>query len=92
MTQKEHREQIEIYEKQIKNLKEELAMLNAKNNEQKYAFEQYFKISEQLKNEQNMNLQNCETIRRQEEIIERYEKILDKFTINYQKKGIKIYG
>lgn len=83
MTQKEHREQIEIYEKQIKNLKEELAMLNAKNNEQKYAFEQYFKISEQLKNEQNMNLQNCETIRRQEEIIERYEKILDKFTINY---------
>lgn len=83
MTQKEYREQIEIYENQIKNLKKELETLNAKNNEQKYAFEQYFKISEQLKNEQFMNLQNCETIKRQQNIIEKYEKILDKFTINY---------
>ena len=82
MTQKEHNEKIEKYKQQIEELNLQLQEENRKNYNYEQVLEKYFTVNEELKREQESNKLNCKVIREQEEIIEKYKAIVDKFTFN----------
>lgn len=83
MTQKEYKEEIEKYKKLIKNAEERLEEELNKNYKYEQVLEDYHRTNEELRQEKEWNKQNVNTIEGQRSIIEKYEKILDKFTINY---------
>ena len=84
MTQKEHKEIVDELEKQIRELKKELDLEKNKSYNYEQVLEDYHRISEDLRVEKEWNRQNVASIERLNATIERYERILDKFTINYQ--------
>ena len=83
MTQKEYIEEIEKYKKEIFNLQEELRVEKNKNFNYLEVLETNYQLNKDLSNEKENNRMNCASIMELNKIIERYEKILDKFTINY---------
>lgn len=83
MTQKEYKEEIEKYKKMLQEVEDRLQKEISKNYDYETCLKNYYVMSEQLKDEQQYNVLNCKRIEEQRRIIEKYEKILDKFTINY---------
>lgn len=83
MTQKEYKEKILTLENEIKELKKELNFEKNKVFNYNQLLEDYHITNEELRNEREYNIQNIATIDRLQKTIEQYEKILDKFTINY---------
>ena len=83
MTQKEYNEKIMQYEDEIKKLKQELDFEQNKSYNYERVLEDYYRTSEDLRKEKEWNKQNVCTIERLQNTIDRYEKILDKFTINF---------
>ena len=83
MTQKEYKEKIAELENENKRLKKELEIERDKTYNNEHLLEQYYAINEQLRAEQRLNMMNNERIENQTRVIDRYEKILDKFTFNY---------
>lgn len=83
MTQKEYRDELGKIIKDRENIQQKLQEEINKNSYYEDALQKYYFISEELRKEKEYNRLNCETIQSQREIIERYEKILDKFTINF---------
>ncbi len=83
MTQKEYKEKIEKLLKELETVKEELSEERAKNLNYEEALQRYYYLNEELMREKTSNELNNRTIKEQADIIEKYKKILDKFTINY---------
>lgn len=83
MTQKEYKEKISELEYEIKKLLEELDLERSKSYNYEQVLEDYHRTSEELKQEKQYNIMNCDKITEQQKIIERYERILDKFTFSY---------
>ena len=83
MTQKEYKEEIEKYKKMLQEAEDRLQKEISKNYDYETCLKNYYVVSEQLNDERRYNTLNIEKIDEQQKIIEKYEKILDKFTINY---------
>lgn len=83
MTQKEYKEKLYDLERENKNLRQELEVERDKVYNHEQLLENYYITNEDLKKEKEWNKQNVLTIERLQKTIEQYEKILDKFTINY---------
>lgn len=83
MTQKEYNEKTDILKQEIDNLKKELTIEKTKTYNYEEVLEKYYIINEQLRQEKEFNKQNCLMIERLQKTIEQYEKMLDKFTIQY---------
>jgi hypothetical protein len=83
MTQKEYNEKILESEKENKDLRKELEFERRKNFNYEQVLEDYHRVSEELNKEREANIQNEYTIKNQNDVIEKYKEILDKFTINY---------
>lgn len=83
MTQKEYREVIEKYEKEIFDLQTELNEERSKNFNYLEVLEKNYQLQKDLDYERHNNNLNCSTINELNEIIEKYKKIIDKFTINF---------
>ena len=83
MTQKEYKEKIEKLLKELEIVKEELSEERAKNLNYEEVLQRYYYLNEELMREKTSNELNNRTIKEQADIIEKYKKILDKFTINY---------
>lgn len=83
MTQKEYKEHIAGLEYEIKILTKELEAERMKIYNYEQTLVDYHRVSEELRREIEWKRQDEVTIEQQRRVIERYEKILDKFTINY---------
>lgn len=83
MTQKEYNEKLDILKQENENLKKELESEKNKTYKYEEVLERYYIINEDLKKEKEWNKQNVLMIERLQKTIEQYEKILDKFTIQY---------
>lgn len=83
MTQKEYKEEINKYKELLKKAEERLQEELNKNYKYEQVLENYYIAKEDLRKEKEYNALNCQSINEKNSIIERYEKILDKFTINY---------
>lgn len=83
MTQKEYREILLKKDNEIIELRKKLETEKDKYYNYQQILEDYHITSEDLRKEKEWNKQNVNTIEEQRRIIEKYEKILDKFTINY---------
>ena len=83
MTQKEYKEKIEELEKLLKSNNERLQEELDKNYKYEEILLNYYIVNEDLRKEKEWNRQNVDKIEEQRRIIERYEKILDKFTFSY---------
>lgn len=82
MTQKEYKENIEKLIQEKEAIKEKLTKEQDKNYNYEKVLEDYYITKKRLDEEKQYNDFNCEKIRQQEELIEKYQKIIDKFTIN----------
>lgn len=82
MTQKEYREKIEKTIQEKEEIKRQLQVEKDKNYNYERVLEDYYITKKRLDEEKQYNNFNCEKIRQQEELIEKYQKIIDKFTIN----------
>ena len=82
MTQKEYKEEVEKLTEKIKKTQTELEEERAKTKNYQYFLEEYYNAKKMLDDQMKYNDMNCEKIRQQEDLIERYQKIIDKFTIN----------
>lgn len=82
MTQKEYKENIEKLIQEKEAIKEKLIKEQDKNYNYEKVLEDYYITKKTLDKEKQYNVFNCEKIRQQEELIEKYQKIIDKFTIN----------
>ena len=83
MTQKEYKDKLLELENKIKEQAKELEYERIKEYKYEQVLENYHSVNEELRNEKEYNKLNCLTIDRLQKTIEQYEKILDKFTINY---------
>lgn len=83
MTQKEYKEKILNLEKALKDNNERLQEELEKNYKYEEVLMKYYITSEDLKREKEWNRENVNEIENQRRVIERYERILDKFTISY---------
>lgn len=83
MTQKEYQEKLKALENEIIELKKEVDYEKNKFYNYEQVLEDYHRVSEDLRREKECNLHNTLTIERLNKTIEQYEKILNKFTINY---------
>lgn len=83
MTQKEYKEEIEKYKQEIFNLQEELRIEKNKSFNYLEVLQTNYELNKDLQSEKEDNRRNCASIMELNKIIEKYEKILDKFTINY---------
>lgn len=83
MTQKEYNEEIEKYKKQIADLQDELRIEKNKNFNYLEVLQTNYELNKDLQNVREDNRRNSASIMELNKIIEKYEKILDKFTINY---------
>lgn len=83
MTQKEYKEEINKYKELLKKAEDRLQEELNKNYKYEQVLENYYIAKEDLRKEKEYNVLNCQSINEKNSIIERYEKILDKFTINY---------
>lgn len=82
MTQKEYIENLKEKENRIKALECELAKEKTKNVNYEMALENNAILNHELKEERQANVNNIFTIKQLEKTIERYEKILDRVSIN----------
>lgn len=82
MTQKEYKEKISSLENKIKDLIKEVESLRLRNYNYESTLEQYYIINEELRKEKEWNRQKELTINGLQDVIARYERILDKFTIS----------
>lgn len=83
MTQKEYKEEIEKYEKQIFDLQTELNEERNKNVNYLEVLENNYQLQKDLDYERSKNDINCRNIDELNDIIDKYKKIIDKFTINF---------
>lgn len=82
MTQKEYIENLKEKENRIKALESELEKEKTKNVNYEMALENNAILNNELKEEKQANVNNIFTIKQLEKTIERYEKILDRVSIN----------
>lgn len=82
MTQKEYIENLKEKENRIKALECELQKEQTKNVNYEMALENNAILNNELKEERQANANNIFTIKQLEKTIERYEKILDRVSIN----------
>jgi len=83
MTQKEYKERIKELIEENNKLHKELEEEKEKNYDYLQVLKDYHIVSKLLADEKGYNDLNNEKIREQEQIIEKYQKIIDKFTINF---------
>ena len=83
MTQKEYREEIEKYEKKISDLQTELNAERNKNFNYLEVLERNYQLQKELYYERSKNDIACRNIDELNDIIDKYKKIIDKFTINF---------
>jgi predicted RNase H-like nuclease (RuvC/YqgF family) len=83
MTQKEYKEKIEKYEKQIFDLQTELDGERSKNFNYLEVLERNYQLQKELEHERSKNDIACRNIDELNDIIDKYKKIIDKFTINF---------
>lgn len=83
MTQKEYIEKIEKYEEQIFDLQTELDGEKSKNFNYLEVLERNYQLQKDLDYERNKNDISCRNIDELNDIIDKYKKIIDKFTINF---------
>ena len=82
MTQKEYQEKIAILEEKIKELRESEKYLLEKQSNYTQVLENYYIANRDLEMERRANIMHCEEIRELREIIDRYEKMIDRVTFN----------
>ena len=82
MTQKEYNEEIEKYKKIIEELEFKKQDLEVKLSNYEQVLEKYFVANNGWQREKEYNDTNNRVIQEQQEIIEKYKAILDKFTFN----------
>lgn len=82
MTQKEYKEKLLELENQIVELKKELDFERSKNCNNEQVLIDYHRANEYLRTANENIRQNELTIDRLNQMIERYERILDRFSIN----------
>lgn len=78
MTQKEYKEKIEFLENRAKGLMKENEALRLQEYKYEQVLENYHRVSEELKQEREYNMQNCKTIDNLQSMIRHYEKMFDK--------------
>lgn len=83
MTQKEYREEIEKYEKKISDLQTELNAERNKNFNYLEVLERNYQLIKDLDDERSKNDICCREIENLNNLINKYQKIIDKFTINF---------
>ena len=79
----EYKEKIEKYEKQLIDLQAELNEEKNKNFNYLEVLERNYQLQKDLEYERSKNDLNCSTIDELNSIIDKYKKIIDKFTINF---------
>ena len=82
MTQKEYREKIKQYEDEIAELRIKLEKAEDTQNTGVEALKLYYVINEELRSEKRYNEMNIQTMETQRKLIDQYEKILGRITIN----------
>lgn len=82
MTQKEYKEEIDKYKKEIFDLQEELRKERNKNFNYLEVLECNYQLNKDLQIEKENNRMNCASIMELNKIIDHYKAILDKFTFN----------
>lgn len=82
MTQKEYREKLKQYEDEIAELRIKLEKAEDAQNTGIEALKLYYTINEELRSEKRYNEMNIQTMETQRKLIEQYEKILGRITIN----------
>lgn len=82
MTQAEYKEKIAEHKGIIEKLQEELIQAKNKNYNYEEVLAHYHEVSEELRREKEGNRLNCNTIENQRMLIDQYEKILGRITIN----------
>ena len=85
MTQKEYKEKIEFLENRAKGLMKENEALRLQEYKYEQVLENYYRVSEELKQERDYNANNCKTIDNLQNIIRQYEKMLDRVTFNVER-------
>lgn len=78
MTKKEYEQDINILSEKIKKLKTENEELKAREHDYMQVLLNYHRVSEELKQEREYNMQNCKTIDNLQSMIRHYEKMFDK--------------
>lgn len=84
MTQKEYKEKLLNLKNENEELKKKLDFERNKSYNYEQVLIDYHRINEEFIREKESNRQNVFTIDRLNKTIEQYEKILNKFTINFQ--------
>ena len=79
----EYKEKIEKYEKQLIDLQAELNEEKNKNFNYLEVLERNYQLQKELVYERNKNDIACRNIDELNDIIDKYQKIIDKFTINF---------
>lgn len=82
MTQKEYNEEIEKLKKQIADLQDELRIEKNKNFNYLEVLQTNYELNKDLQRKREDDRINSASIMGLNRIIEKYEKILDRFTIN----------
>ena len=82
MTQKEYKEKLKEYEETIVKLREELRVERNKNYSYEEVLSHYHEVSEELRREREGTRLNLNTMNNQRMLIDQYEKILGRITIN----------
>ena len=85
MTQKEYKEKIEFLENRAKGLMKENEALRLQECKYEQVLENYYRVSEELKQERDYNANNCKTIDNLQNMIRQYEKMLDRVTFNVER-------
>ena len=83
MTQAEYKKEIKKYEKQIFDLQAELNEEKNKNFNYLEVLERNYQLQKELDYERSKNDIACRNIDELNDIIDKYQKIIDKFTINF---------
>jgi predicted RNase H-like nuclease (RuvC/YqgF family) len=83
MTQKEYREEIEKYKNQIFDLQTELDGERSKNFNYLEVLERNYQLQKDLDYERSRNDICCRENENLNNLINKYQKIIDKFTINF---------
>jgi hypothetical protein len=83
MTQKEYREEIEKYEKKIFDLQTELNEERNKNVNYLEVLERNYQLQKDLDYERDKNAIGCKQLENLDDLVNKYQKIIDKFTINF---------
>ena len=85
MTKKEYEQDINILSEKIKELKTENEELKAREHDYMQVLLNYHRVSEELKQEREYNMQNCKTIDNLQNMIRQYERMLDRVTFNVER-------